>query len=586
MSDNPKKPISPKKKVFPIIKLKKPIIPRLPIKMTNLQFPKMDLSNSVFSDKITTDDDGLSNNIYNITNNNSLDTSNNIKTSKSTFLNNYTNKNTSNIKKPSLSSIDIKINNLLNKIRMEREDRIQKNKLITGQNYKNFISKIDKNQTNTKSRRHATYPYKSPLNVIKNKSAITANKSIGTDDDNDVTKKTHDNAEENINNINDIFRETSASLSNIYNNISKDYLNKYNNPHFHGKYMSTPEYIPFSHFTSNNTVKNPLFIEKKKVVIQVEIKNVADLLKLIDDYPIKPDVEYNINMGAIHKIKEPLNELNDMIGMNALKNSIVDQIIYFVQELHISSDSKGDFMHTCIYGPPGTGKTEIAKIMGKIYSKMGILKKNKFKKVTRADLIAGFLGQTSLKTKEVISECLGGVLFIDEAYALGNREKRDSFAKECIDTICEALSDHKEDLMVIIAGYKEDLQKCFFAYNQGLDSRFTWRFKTDDYTPEELQKIFIKKVNDANWKIKQNNVHSEWFETNKDYFKFFGRDMETLFAKVKIAHSRRVFCLSNDIKKVITDADLKRGFEMFLENDEVKNRKDDFKRSLNFGMYS
>jgi SpoVK/Ycf46/Vps4 family AAA+-type ATPase len=291
-------------------------------------------------------------------------------------------------------------------------------------------------------------------------------------------------------------------------------------------------------------------------------------------------------MGAIHKIKEPLNELNDMIGMNALKNSIVDQIIYFVQELHISSDSKGDFMHTCIYGPPGTGKTEIAKIMGKIYSKMGILKKNKFKKVTRADLIAGFLGQTSLKTKEVISECLGGVLFIDEAYALGNREKRDSFAKECIDTICEALSDHKEDLMVIIAGYKEDLQKCFFAYNQGLDSRFTWRFKTDDYTPEELQKIFIKKVNDANWKIKQNNVHSEWFETNKDYFKFFGRDMETLFAKVKIAHSRRVFCLSNDIKKVITDADLKRGFEMFLENDEVKNRKDDFKRSLNFGMYS
>ncbi len=85
MSDNPKKPISPKKNVFPIIKLKKPIIPRLPIKMTNLQFPKMDLSNSVFSDKITTDDDGLSNNIYNITNNNSLDTSNNIKTSKSTF---------------------------------------------------------------------------------------------------------------------------------------------------------------------------------------------------------------------------------------------------------------------------------------------------------------------------------------------------------------------------------------------------------------------------------------------------------------------------------------------------------------------
>ena len=72
-------------------------------------------------------------------------------------------------------------------------------------------------------------------------------------------------------------------------------------------------------------------------------------------------------------------------------------------------------------------------------------------------------------------------MFIDEAYALGNREKRDSFAKECIDTLCEGLSDHKDKLMVIIAGYEEDLDKCFFAYNQGLNSRFPWRFKTDDY---------------------------------------------------------------------------------------------------------
>jgi SpoVK/Ycf46/Vps4 family AAA+-type ATPase len=577
MNNNPKKPISPKNKTFPNIKLKKPVIPKIPIKKTNLVFPRVDLSNSEFYNK------NSSNNITNIIKNTSLDASNVIKTSKKTFFNNYGKINASKNNLPNKTHIDLKITELLNRIRMEREDRIQKNKLLTVQNYKNFISKIDNNRKNIK--RHNTYPYKSHLNVIKNNTATTANKKTGTDDNN-VTKPAQNNVEENINNIDDIFHETSSSISQIYNNISKEYLNKYDNPNFHGKYETSSGYIPFSHFTSTNTVKNPLFIEKKKVDIKVVIKDISDLLKLIEDYPIKPDVEYNINMSAIHNIKEPLNELNNMIGMNALKNSIVDQIIYFVQELHISVDSKGDFMHTCIYGPPGTGKTEIAKIMGKIYSKMGILKNNTFKKVTRADLIAGFLGQTSLKTKNVISECLGGVLFIDEAYALGNREKRDSFAKECIDTICEALSDHKDDLMVIIAGYKEDLHKCFFAYNQGLDSRFTWRFKTDDYTSEELQKIFIKKVNDANWKIKKNNIHTDWFETHKDYFKFFGRDMETLFAKVKIAHSRRVFCLSNDEKKVITDADLKRGFEMFIDNDEVKNRKDDFKRSLNFSMYS
>ena len=159
-------------------------------------------------------------------------------------------------------------------------------------------------------------------------------------------------------------------------------------------------------------------------------------------------------------------------------------------------------MHTVIYGPPGTGKTEIAKIMGRIFSGVGVLKRNKFKKATRVDLIAGYLGQTAIKTNDVINECLGGVLFIDEAYALGNDEKRDSFSKECIDTLCEALSNHKDNLMVIIAGYEEDLKKCFFAYNKGLDSRFPWRFQTDDYTPKELNLIFQKKIADADWKIK------------------------------------------------------------------------------------
>ena len=213
------------------------------------------------------------------------------------------------------------------------------------------------------------------------------------------------------------------------------------------------------------------------------------------------------------------------------------------------------------------------KIIGKIFSKLGVLKKGTFKKATRADFIAGYLGQTALKTKDIIKECLGGVLFIDEAYALGNPEKRDSFAKECIDTLCEALSDNKDNLMVIIAGYKEDLKKCFFNYNQGLDSRFTWRFTTDDYSPEELKLIFIKKVKDIGWSVKK-TIKTRWFENNKDYFKYYGRDMETLLAKVKIAHSRRVFCLDDKEKRIISLKDLNKGFDLFIDNDEVQNRKD------------
>jgi len=330
-------------------------------------------------------------------------------------------------------------------------------------------------------------------------------------------------------------------------------------------------------------------IPKETIIIEEEINNIGDILKLVEKYKLDPEINYNINMKALHNIKEPLEELNNMIGMADLKNNIVDQILYFVQELHKNKNTSGDFMHTVIYGPPGTGKTEIAKMMGKIYSKLGVLDKGIFKKVTRSDLIAGYLGQTAIKTRDVIKESLGGVLFIDEAYALGNPEKRDSFSKECIDTLCEALSDNKDNLMVIIAGYESELKECFFNYNQGLDSRFTWRFKTDNYTAEDLHKIFIKKVHDIGWELNEDSKNTSiFFKKNYDYFKFFGRDIETILAKTKIAHSKRVFCKPESEKKKITIKDLEKGFELYLKNDDIKNRKDTefMKKQLYNSIYS
>ncbi len=419
---------------------------------------------------------------------------------------------------------------------------------------------------------------------------------------------------------------------------------------------------------------NQASIKKRKAIIEEDIANIHDLISMCKKYPIDPECDYNINMKAIHDIREPLEDLARMVGMESLKRNIVDQILYFVQNLHLprkshtetqeqgptqgptqgqtqapdekdndhhtpshqqptikqfiigynrgensdgrprlfdltalftdgadgitrdsqppppppppSSNSKknkpaGDFMHTVIYGPPGTGKTEVAKIMGRIFSKLGILKNQTFKKVTRHDMIAGYLGQTAIKTRDVIKESLGGVLFIDEAYSLGNAEKRDSFAKECIDTLCEALSDHKDNWMVIIAGYEKELNDCFFNYNEGLNSRFTWRFKLDGYTPTEMKAIFEKKVEENGWSIHPDHKMTDlWFEKQKDYFSFFGRDMETLFAKTKIAHSRRVFCLPESDKTKITLKDLEKGFELYLQNDEVKERKEKTKNDF------
>ena len=333
----------------------------------------------------------------------------------------------------------------------------------------------------------------------------------------------------------------------------------------------------------------------ERVDIACEIACIADLIQLTEQHPVAENVEYNINMHALHRISEPLRKLDAMVGMDALKENVVDQIIYFLQGLHLPATecpplektkprggAFNDYMHTVIYGPPGTGKTEVAQLIGSIFSRMGVLRKSKFKKVTRSDLIAGYLGQTAIKTADVIKECLGGVLFIDEAYALGTPDKRDSFSKECIDTLCEALSNHKSDLMVIIAGYEKDLNDCFFSANPGLNSRFTWRFKIDDYTPAQLAKIYEKKVHDCGWRLHE-PVRLSWFEDNMCYFKCYGRDMETLLSRVKIVHGRRVFCSVKE-KRQLTHSDLEKGMALFTSNEEVKQRKDE-RNTASVSMY-
>jgi SpoVK/Ycf46/Vps4 family AAA+-type ATPase len=234
-----------------------------------------------------------------------------------------------------------------------------------------------------------------------------------------------------------------------------------------------------------------------------------------------------------------------------------------------------------IYGPPGTGKTEIAKLIGKMYSKMGILKNNVFKKVTRSDLIGGYLGQTAIKTKKVIEECLGGVIFIDEAYSLANVDREDSYSKECLDTLCELLSDHKNDLMVIIAGYEDELNETFFRVNKGLQSRFIWRFTMDEYNSNELMRIFKKKVFDQEWQFEnEDEIKERWFLDRKDNFKSFGRDMEALLTYIKISHGRRIYGKENDLRKKISFDDVNKGYDVFSKNKNTKKEK------VVFGLYT
>ena len=302
----------------------------------------------------------------------------------------------------------------------------------------------------------------------------------------------------------------------------------------------------------------------------ITVNSIDDMLYLIDS-----DSLDSTSLSLLKNIKEPLEELSRFIGINTIKNNIIEQILYYLQDLN----GDDDYLHTVICGPPGTGKTELSKIIGTIFCNLGILKKKTFKKVTRSDLIAGYLGQTAIKTKDVVKEAIGGVLFIDEVYALGNSEKSDSFSKECIDTLCEALSDHKNEIMVIVAGYEKDIEKCFFSYNQGLRSRFIWKYTIEDYTYDELFSILLQKIKKSSWNI-DNAITSAWFEDKTDDFKYFGRDVEQFFSKIKICHAKRIFGKINVEKKRITFSDLEAAYKRF-KKEEPEDKKD-----LYLKMYS
>lgn len=308
-------------------------------------------------------------------------------------------------------------------------------------------------------------------------------------------------------------------------------------------------------------------IKKKRVFISSSVETLKDLITLLNDYPDYPNVEYSINISGLHKIKEYLIKLDALIGLDELKENVLDQLIYFIHE------KADDYLHTVLYGPPGTGKTEVAMILGKIYTNLGILERGTFIKVTRSDFVAGYLGQTAIKTRKLIEDNLGGVIFIDEAYALGNEEKRDSFSKEALDTLCELLSDHKRDLMVIIAGYKEELKKCFFSYNPGLESRFAWEFEIQSYSAKQLSQIFRKKVLDAKWFLDENVGSEEWFEEHIESFKNYGRDIENLFSKCKICHFRRIFGQKEN-QHILSMKDLEMGYARFTKHNSKNNKKD------------
>lgn len=298
------------------------------------------------------------------------------------------------------------------------------------------------------------------------------------------------------------------------------------------------------------------------------INRIDDLISLGKTFHCKKNKKCNdIDLEKLYALIAPLEKLKKLVGMKSVKEAIVNQIVYFLQGLQTDQN---DMLHTVIEGPPGVGKTELGKILGEVYVKIGILKSGVFNIVKRSDLIAGFLGQTAMKTQKAIDSCKGGVMFIDEAYALGNSELRDSFSKECIDTLNQNLTENKGGFLCIIAGYADALDHCFFAYNDGLRRRFSFRYTIDKYTAEELRDIFLLKVEEINWGVDLDDAKeikdASFFKERYSAFPCFGGDIETYLLNCKIYHGKRVFLLDKSKKKILTKVDIVEGYKLYAIN--------------------
>lgn len=218
---------------------------------------------------------------------------------------------------------------------------------------------------------------------------------------------------------------------------------------------------------------------------------------------------------------------------------------------------------------------------------LGFLTTDKFRVVSRSDLIAGYVGQTALKTLKVLNESRGGVLFIDEAYSLGggDDEKGSSYSKECLDTINKFLSENTSDFILIIAGYKEELDRYFFPSNKGLRRRFPWTYDIKEYSSSELKDIFVYQVKSNDWKFEPGIVLNNFQDLNglfdsKEFFEYNGGDTLVLFDKAKICHSRRVFGKNKKNKKLLNLVDIKLAMELMKSNKTVPKEKD-----VPYGMY-
>ena len=290
------------------------------------------------------------------------------------------------------------------------------------------------------------------------------------------------------------------------------------------------------------TSGEPSFVEKHSAQVQTSGGG-TNAPKAEEKEPEKPNFD------------ELMEQLDSLVGLDTVKKEVKNLInLVKVRKLRQENDLPVPPMsfHMVFLGNPGTGKTTVARLISGLYAAIGVLSKGQLIEVDRSGLVAGYVGQTALKTQEVIQSALGGVLFIDEAYSLASGGEND-FGREAIETLLKAMEDHRDDLVVIVAGYTGPMEK-FIHSNPGLESRFNRYFFFPDYDGNQLTEIFRIQCKKNSYTLTPEadeaalKMFTRLYEERDENFGN-GRDVRNCFEDMVVRQSNRVAALESPSKE-------------------------------------
>ncbi|QSQ07689.1 Stage V sporulation protein K [Koleobacter methoxysyntrophicus] len=276
----------------------------------------------------------------------------------------------------------------------------------------------------------------------------------------------------------------------------------------------------------------------------------------------------NRDQIAKNLLTEALNDLDNLVGLEEVKQQVrrfIATMQAYLKKKEAGYEVMRPSLHMVFAGPPGTGKTTVARNMAKILKALGFLSSGHLVETDRSGLVAGYVGQTASKTQEKIAEALGGVLFIDEAYSLLGGSDQD-YGREAVSTLIKAMEDHRDNFVVIFAGYSAEMEK-FLKSNPGLRSRVPYKFTFTDYGTEEISQIIIKKLEKQGHKIKGDAVRMlkatlKEFESPDGSIKGSGRFARNFIDRILEAQNFRIgiSCITDpDSLMEITSEDVKEG---------------------------